>query len=628
MARYKVQGPDGRTYIIEGPDGATQEEVISAAQSMAAAGATMPTGRPLTNSNAARLTEFKQYGDPELKRMANPTGSGMDNFFAGVGKSVYDTGRGIGQLAGMVSEEDVARSRQLDAPLTNTTGGQLGQVAGTVAQIVGPSAVTSATAKGAALAGMARTAKVADAASRALMPVSLPGNAAQGAALGYIQPIAPGESRIQNAGLGAAASTLGYLAPGMVRGAKAAFIDPLTDKGNERILARALNSAAEDPSRLLNPSAPMLPGYQPTLAEAVTDPGIAQFQRSLINSSQPVANAYATAQGANNLARVQALETLTPSVASATARRQAATAPLYDAARAGAAVVDDEFKALMSRPSIKEGIRNARKLAAEEGVKLPKKLEELTGQHLQYIDQALRDQIGAATNAGAKGYASKLIDTQAALREWMEKSIPEYMEAQRMFRDMSREVDQAKIAEQIRSRAFSNSSDLTTGAPVIRPDSAKGAIRKIDATAEAAGVMGNPASIMTQGQKDTLAAVVDSLDRYTDAQTRGMARGQSATAQNLAGMNALSQIGLPSGLMNLGPVGRLAGVLDTAFKVAGVPERLQARLATIVTNPQEAQRIIAALPENDKRIIGRALQAITSQQSGARIALGSSQAQN
>lgn len=611
MARYKVQGPDGRTYIVEGPDGASQEEVLAAAQQLASQDV-QPQAKPLTNSNASRIGAFRQNGDPDIARWSNPTGSGWENFAAGMGKSLYDTGRGIGQLFGAVSEQDVEESRRRDEPLTRTTGGQLGQITGTVAQIAGPGAV----AKAAGAPAMV---------TNALMPTSLMGNVAQGAVLGAIQPVGRGESRLQNAAIGGGAGAVGYAIPGIVRGAKAAFVDPLTDAGNDRILARTLQQSAQDPSRLLNPQTSAVPGYQPTLAEATLDPGIAQLQRAFFNTSQDVANAVDTQQAANNLARVRALETVAPDSATAIAQRSAATKPLYEAARQGTAAVDDEFKALMSRPSIKEGLRQARSLAAEEGVKLPKKVTEYSGAHLQYVDQALSKQIEQATASGAKGYAKKLIATQQELRGWMERQIPEYMDAQQQFRALSQPVNQADIAEEIRRRAFSNSSDLRTGAPIIRPDSAKGAIKDLEATARRAGVRGDPRQILTKQQQDTLNAVSESLDRYTNAQQMGMARGQSATAQNVAGMNALSQAGLPSGLLNFGPVGRLAGVLDTAFKVAGVPERLQARMAQIVTNPQEAQRLIMALPENDRNIAVRALNFITSQQSGARLAIAGSQ---
>lgn len=70
----------------------------------------------------------------------NPT-EGMNWFdlaAAGFGKSVYDTGRGVGQLFGMVDEADIEEARRLDSPLMGTTSGLLGNIAGQTAQIAAP----------------------------------------------------------------------------------------------------------------------------------------------------------------------------------------------------------------------------------------------------------------------------------------------------------------------------------------------------------------------------------------------------------------------------------------------------------------------------------------------------------
>ncbi len=59
--------------------------------------------------------------------------SGYDKFMAGAGKSVHDTGQGIGELLGINNQADIARSRQLDGPLMNTGAGKWGDIAGQTA---------------------------------------------------------------------------------------------------------------------------------------------------------------------------------------------------------------------------------------------------------------------------------------------------------------------------------------------------------------------------------------------------------------------------------------------------------------------------------------------------------------
>jgi hypothetical protein len=120
--------------------------------------------------------------------------SAGDKFTAGVGKSLVDTGRGLKQLAmqagnklGMVSDQDLAanqqdisNSRELDAPLMNTTAGKVGNFVGQGTQI-------------------------------AAMPAEgLLATAGAGAALAGAQPTAGDESHAGNAALGAAGGAAGY----------------------------------------------------------------------------------------------------------------------------------------------------------------------------------------------------------------------------------------------------------------------------------------------------------------------------------------------------------------------------------------------------------------------------------
>jgi len=119
--------------------------------------------------------------------------STSDKVLAGVGKGMVDTGRGVYQLgasighaAGMVSDEKMAQIQQdvdaahdRDKPLMATTAGKVGDVIGATAPAL-------------------------------LVPGGgIVGGATAGAALGAAQPVPTGESRVQNAGLGALGGAAG-----------------------------------------------------------------------------------------------------------------------------------------------------------------------------------------------------------------------------------------------------------------------------------------------------------------------------------------------------------------------------------------------------------------------------------
>lgn len=80
----------------------------------------------------------------------------MERGLAGMGKAFADTGRGVGQAVGMVSRDDVAQQRKLDAPLMDTTAGKVGNFLGNAAILAPTAAIPGAnTVTGAGVIGAA-----------------------------------------------------------------------------------------------------------------------------------------------------------------------------------------------------------------------------------------------------------------------------------------------------------------------------------------------------------------------------------------------------------------------------------------------------------------------------------------
>jgi hypothetical protein len=191
---------------------ATEQELIAALRRADEAGdeeAARAIARRIASARSGPVTAAPRvqqgsYSDPQKKQVRqwerenNPTNdmSALDRMLAGAGKSFVDTGRGIGQLAGMVSPQDVARSRELDAPLMDTGAGVAGNIGGYAAQVIGPGVALKAAGAPAAL-------------GNAFMPATVAGNAAQGAALGALQPTVEDSERLQNMAFGAAGGAAG-----------------------------------------------------------------------------------------------------------------------------------------------------------------------------------------------------------------------------------------------------------------------------------------------------------------------------------------------------------------------------------------------------------------------------------
>lgn len=155
MPRYEITAPTGQRFEVNAPDGATEQEVMAYAQ--------------------------KQFGQtkPAPDRPVDPTEgmSGTQQFLAGMGKEMVDLGRGAGQMLGLVDQKSVDEARQRDIPLMNTGAGMAGNIAGGLVTAVPALAIPGAnTIAGASLLGAAQMG---------------------------LQPVASGESRLQNAALGA-----------------------------------------------------------------------------------------------------------------------------------------------------------------------------------------------------------------------------------------------------------------------------------------------------------------------------------------------------------------------------------------------------------------------------------------
>jgi len=200
-----VRLPDGRI-IRNVPEGITQDELMRRIEL-----ADRQSRRvDLTESNRA---EFDPSSAEFQERFGAVSASdAFDNFTAGIGKAIVDTGRGLKQLglqgldfvdpfdsetldsAVASSQQDIDLARQRDEALLNTGSGLAGNITGNVGVALAPGAVlgrTSAIARGLTNPQTLRTA------------------AGSGAAFGATQPVATGESRAFNVGAGAVGGGIG-----------------------------------------------------------------------------------------------------------------------------------------------------------------------------------------------------------------------------------------------------------------------------------------------------------------------------------------------------------------------------------------------------------------------------------
>lgn len=162
MAVYRVQGPDGKIHRFEGPDGAAPAEIEAAAAQQFGA---KPAGK--TWDEKVQFERGKLQEDL-LKEMP-----WYEKARAGFGKAFTDSAQGISQFLGRTPTSEVDEERKLSSALMDDPAAIGGNLAGNVAKSV--AIPGGSTLKGAALVN---------------------------ALLAGAEPVASGESRAFNTGLG------------------------------------------------------------------------------------------------------------------------------------------------------------------------------------------------------------------------------------------------------------------------------------------------------------------------------------------------------------------------------------------------------------------------------------------
>ena len=185
MPTFTVTTPDGQRLKITGPEGTTREQALQQAKAH------------FYEKQAARISEESPAVIDPTRKM-----NWVQKFRAGMGKSIYDTGRGIGNLVGLVSDAEIAQAKELDAALMNTGAGMAGNIAGHIGQVLAPGGLLASGGKA------LNSARMVNAGRELMAPTSFGTGAGIGAGYNFLQP-GTMQERLAGAGAGAAFGGLG-----------------------------------------------------------------------------------------------------------------------------------------------------------------------------------------------------------------------------------------------------------------------------------------------------------------------------------------------------------------------------------------------------------------------------------
>jgi hypothetical protein len=558
--------------------------------------------------------------------------SAIDRGLAASGKFFVDQGRGVKQLTGNMSREEVDRVQQLDAPLMDTTAGKVGYAGTALATMILPGATLSRGAsagKAAIQAGntsnLVRTATTAANAGRAaLLPTTLTGVTTQGLALGGMQPVGTQDSRTQNTLLGGGFGAVSKLAPdglaALIRGAKGQSI---TQGGiNRRMVDIIRENSIKGDDVLMQPNPSLVPGVQRTLAEESLDDGIAGLSRTAIDP------AWMTNQGrVNNAARVNYLRPIAGdevAMRDAEALREANNSSAFEQARAeqfsvplppekplivmpkgverpniGAPSVADDMSPLYSKI---DGIKAKFAGGDSEPVvgSWAKRIQDAKGDSLK-LDN-IRKSIALTMQQKPEGVnISDLSEVYDALSDHLKSLSPNFSEAIDGWARDSIPIDRMNIGQYLIGRRGGTAVlDPVTGQQVLTPAAFSDLARDLDGVAQTATGFKRASAdrYLSPDDFSRISAVQDDLERQAFGQTAGGRPGPATFDRfEMAGKIANTSMPIPQivkdGFAALDKVGQ---------------DRLKSKLAEVLANPQQARELLAKYPPSDARIIEGVLQ--------------------
>jgi hypothetical protein len=580
----------------------------------------------MRESKVSAVEQYSESVAKEQKRIFDEL-PWYQQMAVGAGKSAVDLGRGVGQLAGVVSREDIDEAEAIDKNITGW--GTAGQVLGTVGQLAIPFGA------GAGLARLAPAGSKLAAAGQGLAnvvtkaPLSLKGAAQQGAlggSLGAIQPVSSDESRTFNSALGAVGGAILPLAGAGFKAVRRAM-EPVTspqiaaarklveDAGGEQALADAIQkaqaagmsmsgspytlgqagksaglSATERARAAVNPEN-FQPIYQgQTEARIGALRGIAQDDTALLaakESRDEAAKAVYDPAFASDLQRQSAEQ------ATANATRSTQTGGIGGVGDAPVNL-DPRLSALRGNPVIDAAKRDAQTLAKTFGKDIGDPMQSLEGLH--YIKLAIDSQLnkpvantslGSYSDAALKSTKARLMDAIVGTENAPGIS-PMYGSAVKQYAEMSKPINQMQVGRSLMDTLVGEATKYGAN-PKQQAEAYFRALKNAPALIKKETGMSMPLErIMTPEQMATLRKIGEDLARKVDAENLGRGVG-SDTAQKLARGNIASNMMAEAAKGRLWRVGEFASNLAN-FRVGG-------ELDKMLQNPETAQQGYNALAE-------------------------------
>lgn len=376
----------------------------------------------------------------------------------------------------------------------------------------------------------------------------------------------------------------------VLRGAKA-LVDPFTEAGRRNIVARTMQSQARDPKQAVtNLSQPseIVPGSQPTTAEASADTGLASLQKAVRNQN-PAAFADRSAQ--QDSARQAYLEKVFGGdVRQMEATRDANTSPMRESAfqAAGQKKIDVASAQNVAGSILKSGAGNREEV--EKAMNwVQGRIDNAQGnaQRLDAVRQDINDIIAGKMDrdpekASFKLAARELASVRGRLVDAINQKAPLYKEYLKEYGEQSIPISQQRMGKNIWQDAMNNTTErLST------PKFAN----------QVANNSQDMGETLSAHQSDTIYRMLQDM-RRSAAPEAAMRTPGSDTLQNMVGANMLQRAGVGRG----GPLGKIAsGLLGKLY--SPLESQTQGLLLDGMLDPQVGMGLLNQKLAQDPKMV-------------------------
>lgn len=390
--------------------------------------------------------------------------------------------------------------------------------------------------------------------------------------------------------------------------------------GKANVLLEAVEGRAPEVINALRQPPEIVPGAMPTAGEAAAPVGTTRFSALQESAEKVLPSEYMARRGAQDTARIQALQQVGKTEADLKLAREARSAEarlLYGNAGAKTVAEDATLKSLRERPSMKKAFERAQTLASEEGATFATApglgVPTFNVADMHYVKLALDDLIqNPATYGIGKTEASKIASTRAEFIKWLEGKAPEYRTAREAFASRSKPINQMEVGQYLENKltsALQEEQKLRPGAFATAVKGAPGTIQK----ATTGGIRYEKLSdVLTPDQVKIVEDVRSDLARQALFREQARAARAAGPEAGAAGSQLLLEVAGGAQFPTL--LNRVTTVANALMKrLAGkIDRKLAIEIATDMLDPERAALAIEAAQRRAGRVsaIGEPIRAL------------------